>query len=199
MPIKLYDVLPNVTIASGAKYQRPATRPDVAHYDDPALWVLTDFSKDVPYCIGPDAAIPVALTAMKTHRVHSLLVIDSKKHFIGLVTSEDILGEKPVKIIQEDRIPRNEINVNAVMIPFEDLLALDMALLKASKVGNVAHTLVESKQHYALAIDLSEAGDQTVCGIFSITDISDKLGYNVKDKIGGAQSVAELQHKLKSI
>lgn len=198
MPIKLYDILPKLSIKAESELCHPAERPEVAHYDDPAVWVLTDFTKSTPYTITPHEAIPAALTEMKACRVHALLVINEDKQFIGLVTSEDILGEKPVKIIQERRIPRNEIHVHSVMTPLDQLLAFSLSQIETAKVGNIAHSLVESKQHYALVMVDSEQGRQLIRGIFSLSDISDKLGYNVRDKLASAESVAELQETLTS-
>ncbi len=200
MANRLYEILPTVQLNEGAQYCHPPTQPEVAHIDDPALSVMTDFVHNNPVTITPDDYIPNALTEMKSHQVHSLLVIGSDKQVLGLITSEDMLGEKPLQIIQERQVPRNEIKVRALTTPINKLLLLDYNIISHTKVGNVIHTLTELHHHYALVTEFDkENHTHMIRGIFSARKISEQLGIIVRDEITEAHSIAELQSKLKSL
>lgn len=198
---KRYEVLPTVQLNSqDADYCQPMPAPEVAHIDDDALMVMTDFTLHTPQVTTPDDYIPHALAEMKACHVHSLLVVDSQKNVLGLVTNADILGEKPVKIIQERRTPRNEIKVRAIMTPISHLLVFDYETIAHTKVGNVIHTMTDLEHTYALVAQFDEAKHHyRIRGIFSLRKLSDQLGMIMHDKFSEAHSIAELQQKLKHL
>lgn len=196
MTPKLFDILPTTELAENNTYAHPPRQPIVAHFDDPAITVMTDFNINKPAIIAVDAVIPEALAEMKNDHVHSLLVIDSHQQVTGLITSEDILGEKPVKFIQQNQIARHEIKVRAMMTPRSQILTFTYDEILRAKIGHVIHTMNEKKQHYSLVV-MNTENRQTVRGIFSLRSLCEQLGIAVHDTITGAQSLVELQKILK--
>ncbi len=197
MPAKTYTPLPTLSLVSDKGYFHPLTLPVIAHWGDPALQVMVDFKYVVAETIGPDEAIDTALAAMKMCSYHVLLVTDKEERVLGLISSEDLLGEKPLKAIQERRLARTDISVRMVMTPQREVMAIDIEHLRHAKVGHIVATLHARKQHYALAVKLDEADQQqTVRGLYSLSMIGKQLGVDVTSDVPEARSIAELQHDL---
>lgn len=196
MPHKLYDAIPSISLNKPISYCHPPEQPVVAHLDDPALSVMTDFHHVRPVMINSDEFLPAALLEMKACHVHSVLVVDKQQNVVGLVTSEHMFGEKPIKISQERRIHRHDIPVSALMTSIANLLILDYHAVSLANAGSVAHTLSESGQRYAIVVDTDNKGKQSVRGIFSASLLSRQLGVSVYKSVDQAQSIAQLQHEI---
>jgi CBS domain containing-hemolysin-like protein len=117
--------------------------------------------------------------------VHLLLVINEEGHFQGILSSEDVWGEKPIKMIQERRIHRDQVLVRTIMVPYSEITAFDFDLIKSAKVGHIVKTLSEHKQHYALAVSpCTETQVQLIRGIFTASQISKQLHIDIADVFG---------------
>lgn len=197
MPTKTYTTLSTIELNANVGYCHPPMLPAITHWDDPAMQVMVDFKYRKAEAIGPDETIDTALTMMKSCSYHALLVVDKEDKVMGLISSEDLLGEKPLKAIQERRIARADISVRMVMVPQQDLIAIDLENLRHAKVGHLVATLHAVKQHYALTVRVDEATqNQTVRGLFSLAQISKQLGVDVVSDVPEAQSIAELHHDV---
>ena len=94
---------------------------------DPALNVLTDFTKTAVFSIGPDEPIDHALLYMKTVGVRLLFVLGDDGWLAGLVTSHDIMGEKPMLYLQSmdcnhTTCTRSDVLVKNIMTPISRVL-----------------------------------------------------------------------------
>lgn len=194
---KSYSSLPVIHLNLGSTFSHPPAPPEVIHLEDPASHVMTDLKLSNAVTIEPEALISEALMEMRVCHTHLLLVINQDNLVIGLISSEDILGEKPLKFMQERRIKRAEIKVRMVMTPQEKIAAINIDELRHAKVGNVVKTMHDLKQHYALAVELDpQTQQQIVRGLFSLSQISKQLGYDVTSDISEAHSIAELQRNI---
>ncbi|MPZ42620.1 MAG: CBS domain-containing protein [Betaproteobacteria bacterium] len=101
-------------------------------------------------------------------------VIDGQRRLLGLVTTYDILGEKPMRFVEAHGVRHEEIIVQDVMTPGDKLEALDFGDVRAAKVGHVVATLRQSGRRHALVTD----PDGRIRGIFSATQIARSLGVN---------------------
>lgn len=191
---KIYTTLPTLTLQENVPFIHPHEPPVVAHLDDLALHVMEDLKYTRAVTIHPKASIDDAYAEMKICNVKVLLVANEAT-VIGLISAEDILGEKPIKIMQERRLQRGEITTEMVMTPQSDIAVFDMAELKHAKVGNIVETLKAIKQHYALVVQINE-GAQTVRGLFSSSRLSEQLAMDVTYDLSSAQSISELQKDL---
>jgi hypothetical protein len=78
------------------------------------------------------------------------------------------------------------------MMPREHILVLSMTELKNAKVGHIKSTLRSKHQHYALAVYVDEeTQQQTICGAFSLLQISKQLGTVSRDDLH-ARSLLEI-------
>jgi len=155
---------------------------------------MTDFTQTPPHTIGLEDPIDNALTAMKLHSVHLLFVLDDQDQIKGLVASEDILGELPIKIIQERRITRSKVLVKMIMRPIENIIAFDIDVINHAKVGNIINTLKAENRDYALVVK-SNNTQQIIRGIFTTSDISHQLHKDISDSISTAETLSELQKR----
>jgi CBS domain containing-hemolysin-like protein len=194
---KNYHPLPTMHLNAGSPYYHTGDLPELIHLEDPALSVMVDFKHTRAITIAPTAFIAEAGIEMKACSVHLLLVVDNEGRVVGLISSEDILGEKPVKITQEKHLSRAEIRVRLVMTPQEHIVAIDYETLRLAKVAHVVQTLKAAKQHYALVVETNHGThQQTVRGLFSLSQISKQLTVNVIDDDPLARSLIELRHKI---
>jgi len=158
---------------------------------------MTDFELSPPITIQQTALITEAMIEMRACGVHLLLVTNKQNQVVGLISSEDLLGNKPIQTAHEKGFSRNEIRVEMVMTPQKQVLTLNFEDLKYAKVGHIIKTLNENRQHYALVVKLQADDNQKIKGLFSLSQISKQIGTDLtRDKLI-AENLAELQHQLK--
>lgn len=188
-----YEDLPILSLSPEQTILCTDVLPEITHLDDPALAVMMDFIQTPPHTIGTEDPIDDALNEMKVHGVHLLFVVDKKDRIKGLIASEDILGELPIKITQERRIPRSNILTKMIMLPLEKIIAFNIGVVDQAKVGNIVNTLKAHGRHYALVIKPKGNNQQIVRGIFTTSHISRQLHMDIANSIAKAQSLSELQ------
>lgn len=194
---KIYLPLPALTLKIASSYSHPVEPPEVTHWDDPALGAMIDFKYLKAATIGPGESIETALVGVKNSIYHMLIVENKEQQILGIISAEDLLGEKPLKAIQELRLARSDIEVRVVMTPQAEILALDLEALRHAKVGHIVETLRAHKQHYALIVKIDEHDNsQIVRGVFSASLLSKQLGEDVLSSSPEMFSIAELQHDL---
>ena len=179
-----YETLPTMIILPNAASLRPkATLPELVHLDDPALTVMHDFSVTLPRTISPHEPIDDALNEMKIHGVHLLLVMENN-HIIGVISTEDILGDKPIRFIQLSRLNRNQVLVKHVMVPLDEITAFDIEEVEQARVGNIVATLKVLHKHYALVLhDDTHQQRQWIRGIFTTSQISKQLHMDIGNSL----------------
>lgn len=175
--LREYPDLPVVTLQAGVGYAQPTQAlPDSVTLDAPALQVLTDFQRVTAVIILPGDPADEAHRRMIQRGVRLLLVVDQDRKVLGVITANDILGEKPMQVVVQRGIRREEVLVRDIMTPQEKLEVLKISDLSAARVGHVVSTLRRSGRHHAIAVDIDRSGHQTVRGVFSATQIARQLG-----------------------
>lgn len=163
---------------TGAEYYlpHPSTAMRVS-LESPAVTVMTDLRRVEAVTIGRSATIQEANRTMITSGVRALFVIDDNRHLSGIITSSDILGEKPIQLTQQRGLRHDEISVRDIMTPAERLEVMDLSEVIDARVGDIVATLRQSGRQHALVVDRSgSSGQHNVCGIFSLTQIGRQLG-----------------------
>jgi CBS domain-containing protein len=144
--------------------------------DDPAIEVMTDFRRVRVLTVPPGVTMEYAYQRMIHNGVRLLLVADDHNRVLGLITSTDVEDGKPLRVIHERGIRRDEILVSDVMTPSDRLEVIDFDDVLKARVGHVAATLKAVGRAHAMVVDRDEAGDQRVRGLFSATQVSRQLG-----------------------
>jgi CBS domain-containing protein len=164
----------------GAGYAYPTQAvPDKVTLDDAAASVMTDLTRVTAIIILPGDTVDEAHRRMIQRGVRLLLVVDQDRKVLGILTALDILGEKPVLAASERGLRREEVQVRDVMTPQEHFEVLDMADVRAAKVGHVVATLKKSGRQHAVVVERDAHGAQVVRGLFSATQVARQLGVTI--------------------
>ena len=153
---------------------RPA--PNTVTLDSPALDVMTDLAQVAAVTIDPGVSIQAANDYMIARAVRSLFVTAADGHVVGLVTTTDILGERPVRVSHARGVKRNELVVSDVMTPIESVVAMRIEDVRAAKVGHVVASLKQAGRHHELVAEIQPKGPARIRGIFSASQIARQLG-----------------------
>ncbi len=177
-----FKPLSQTNISSAGCYVQETFGPPPVSADSPAVQVMTDLSKVPAATITLDSALEEANQSMILRGVRLLLVVekDSKgKKIAGIITSVDILGEKPVLVAQSRRVKRSDLRVDDVMVPVKAMEALNISDVDKTSVGNIVATLKAAGRAHALVIKEDDDGMQSLVGIFSASQIARQLGVQV--------------------
>ncbi len=159
-----------------------------------ALDVMTNLRHNNAVVIEPYVSMEFANSYMIQCRVRSLLVLHEQS-LIGIITATDILGDKPLRFIQERHVKHNEILVSDIMTPLDRLEAISVTEVQNARVGQVVASLRDTGRQHILATESNGDGKSSVCGIFSFTQIERQLGAKISStKI--ADSFAEIEESL---
>jgi CBS domain-containing protein len=176
-----FNTLRTSTLAARACFRRPAPPwPARVALDGPAVNTMTDFKQVAAVTIDPGAAIKDANRRMIENGIRLLLVVENPDRVLGIITANDILGEKPLQIVQERGVTHSEITVRDVMTPHELLEVIQIRDVLNARVGHVVATLRRAGRQHALVVE-PNGGDscQAVRGLFSASQIARQLGVQV--------------------
>ena len=176
------DYLPlhQTSVSPRGCYVQEAYNPSQITADSPALEAMTDLSRVAPATIEADATLEEANQSMILRGVRLLLVIEAASHrIIGVLTSADVLGEKPLFVAQKRQCKRSELRIADVMVPVEQMEALSIEEVRKSRVGNVVATLRVDGRAHALVMGHDAQDRQVLMGIFSATQIARQLGVQI--------------------
>ncbi len=191
-----YAPLPAHHMDAGTTFQQPLLpEPKPVALDDPALEVMTDFQKVRALTVPAETSMDYAYERMRSNRVHLLLVVDERNEMLGLITSTDVEGEKPVRLVQERAVGRDELLVADVMTPRERLEVIEFDDVQRARVGQVVATLQAVGRQHAMIVDRDERGRQRVRGLFSANQLGRQLG-TVIHALAVARSFAEIEEAL---
>jgi CBS domain-containing protein len=120
---------------------------------DPAIYAVTDFTRDYPMTVDPERQIDDALSDMIRLGVRALLVAKDQR-LVGLVTSYDIQGERPMQFLQSSNYSRHEdIRVVHVMTPWDELVALDWESVESAHAGELHAAFEHTHLTHLLVIE----------------------------------------------
>jgi CBS domain-containing protein len=108
---------------------------------DPAVLAVTDFTREHPVTIDPERQIDDALDDMIRMGVRALLVVKDQR-IVGLITSYDIQGERPLQFLQSSTYSHHrDIRVAHIMTPWHVLTALNWETLQTMRAGDLLQVL----------------------------------------------------------
>ena len=127
--------------------------------------------------------------------VRMLFVVNQDQRLQGIITSNDILGEKPIQFAQRVSCNTTDIQVEDLMTPLGKIQILDQSDIEQASVGDVVETLKRSGRHHALVAERQTDGQLLISGIFSLSHISRLMNTQV-DVVEVANTFAELEQAL---
>lgn len=179
--IREYNALPSSLLKAGSSFVRPVqTFPERVKLSDPATDVMTDLSKVSVVNVRSKTSMDKANAKMIRYGVRMLVVLDDNDQVAGLLTATDVLGEKPMHFLQNMGGTHADIMVRDIMTTQRELEVLKIEDVRNAKVGDIVATLKRHSRQHALVVDEAADGRQSVCGLFSITQIARQLGAQVQ-------------------
>lgn len=143
----------------------------------PGLEVMTDLAQVRAATIDPETMLDKAEQAMIQQGVRSLFVVSEFPCVEGLVTAADLIGEKPMRLVNQRNIQRQDLCVADVMTRLSQLDALDYDELKSANVGEVIATFKKVGHTHLLVVQAATGkGPARIRGVISITQIERQLG-----------------------
>lgn len=179
--IKEYSALKTTLLKTGSSFVRPVQKlPEHVKLSDPAISVMTDLSKVSVVNVRAKTSMDKANAKMIRYGVRLLLVLDDNDQVAGLLTATDVLGEKPMRFLQNMGGTHADIMVRDIMTTQRELEVLKIEDVRNAQVGHIVASLKKSHRQHALVVAEGEDGKQAVCGLFSITQIARQLGAQVQ-------------------
>ena len=166
---------------------------------DPAIYALTDFKRDYPMTVDAERQIDDALSDMIRLSVRALLVAKEQR-LVGLITSYDIQGERPMQFLQSSNYSRHEdIRVVHVMTPWDELLALDWDHVEAARAGELLMLFEQTNLTHLLVIEVDrKTSHSTVRALASRSRLLRQLGERASALEPGHRGDAGKGHQQRS-
>lgn len=180
---------------------KTASRNLLLEATDPALNLLTDFRLTPAISVLATTQIDQALTQMICSRVRLLFVVDPIFDLLGVITSYDVQGEKPLRYLQsrDCRIgicSRDDILVQDIMTPVNEWRVVNYQQLINATIADLVLTFQELGQRHLIVVEpVRGHNDQAVRGLISLTDLERALETSI-EPVNVAESFAEIKREL---
>lgn len=181
-------------LSGPVKYLRPEqTLLEHVTSTSPALEVMTDLQLTAAVTVSPAKSVDDALQVMVHKGVRLLLVEDLECKVMGIITSSDIQGEKPMRFSQASGVRHVEVLVRDIMLPIQAIEVMKINEVSVVHVGDIVKTLTQSGRQHALVIEERKSdGSIMIRGIFSASQISKQMGMPIRIN-EGAQTFVDLE------
>jgi CBS-domain-containing membrane protein len=152
--------------------QIPGVDPWYAAPSDPALSVMTDFRERASVTVSETATIDSALDHMKHNGVRCAFAVDEhRRTVVGLITSYDITGEKPMRHMQDTRSRRQDVLVRDIMQGVADWQVVDIKDIEQATVRAVSQLFDESPFTHIAVMETGTHGEQRLRGLLSAAKV----------------------------
>jgi CBS domain-containing protein len=146
---------------------------------DPAIGLMTDLGLSSCVTVDQHDAIAPTLHVMQRAGVRMAFVTGLGGELVGLVTADDLQGERPLLRALADHIPLEELTLEQVMHPRSDWLVVDAWQIEHSRLGNVAATMRAHGLSYLLVAERSETRASRIRGLVSARRLETALGVDL--------------------
>lgn len=162
-----------------ARLVMPAAPPPLAPLA-PALDVMTDLATEAAHVVAPERQVDDALRDMIAFGVR-LLFVTQQQAVLGVVTSYDITGERPIQALQDPfrggkTRTHAQVTVADVMTPLGEIRPLRFGWVAAATAGDVAALFRSRPDTHLLVAEDLPGGAVVIRGIFSRTRLDRQLG-----------------------
>lgn len=155
----------------------PSNEPWQVNLTDPAVSVMTDFRVRPMFKLSPDETIDAALEKMKIAGLRIAFVFEKgSENVLGMITAYDIMGEKPMRYIQDIRLNdhhvlRKDIKVGDLLEPVSAWVTATLHDVERATVQSVLVALQKSGRTHLPVIEPSTSGSPRLRGLFSSAKI----------------------------
>lgn len=151
----------------------PSNEPWQVELHDPATSVMTDFRVRALFKVDPEDTIDEALQKMKIAGLRIGFAVDAaSQKILGMITSYDIMGEKPMRYLQNvgfaDRgVTHNDIKVKDIMERVEDWVSVEMKNVESVTVQGLLDAFHRTGRTHLPVLDHKDGKEHHLCGLFS--------------------------------
>ncbi len=151
----------------------PSNEPWQVELTDPAATVMTDFNVRALFKVSAEDTIDEALQKMKVAGLRIGFVVDgASDKILGMITSYDIMGEKPMRYLQSvgfaDRgVTHKDIKVKDIMEKVEDWVSVEMKNVEIVNVQALLDVFQKTGRTHLPVIDSHEGKEHHLRGLFS--------------------------------
>lgn len=143
----------------------------------PAIQVMTDLTMVRAATTAPTTSLREAEQMMIQQGVRMLFVVTEMPTISGLITSTDLSGDKPMRMVSERNIRFDELTVDDLMTPLNVLDAIDLDLMHTATVGNLIATLKRFGRNHLLVVEQpGPSMPRQIRGVISRSQIERQLG-----------------------
>jgi CBS domain containing-hemolysin-like protein len=172
-------------------------RPETHHgatLTDPAGSVLTDLRHSAIVVADHLDLIDGVGELLMRAGVHMAFVGDVHGEIVGMVTSDHLRGEAPLRRAISSNMHHDELTLEDMMTPIADWATVDATMLDDARVGDVVATLRAHGQRYLFVTEQVE-GRRSLRGMFSARRIEEELQSPIAVD-HHANSFAELEARI---
>ena len=146
---------------------------------DPAVQVITDFTREHAVTVAEDRLIDEALREMIVAGVRALLVVHDDV-VTGLITSYDIQGERPLQFLRSSTFSRHdEIEVGHIMTPWDQVPTLDWQAVRTERIADIVRFFKNTRATHGVILEYLDQGGIFVRGLISLTQLERQLGHSI--------------------
>ncbi len=139
---------------------------------DPATSVMTDFRERSSVTVMAGASIDAALDHMKHTGVRCAFVTDeARANVIGLITAYDIMGVKPMQLMQAHDTPRGGITVRDLMQHVKDWRVAQMNDVILADVAAILRLFDANVRTHIPVIETPQSTPAQLRGLFSAAKV----------------------------
>lgn len=154
----------------------PAPDLPLVRLADPARLLMTDFQHEPVFTVTADRPIDEALSDMMRFGVRALLVIHDDL-LVGLITSYDIQGERPLQFLQQSTFTRHEeIEVGHIMTPWSELPVVEWSTVEVARVSDILKVFERTALTHLVVAEVARDRCERVRGILSRSRLVRQLG-----------------------
>jgi hypothetical protein len=186
-----FHSLPLMGLSSAPALPRPRAH---AEPEDPALSQMTDLRSAACVVADPLDSLAQTLHVMQRARVHMALVTGVDGRMIGMVSRDDLHGERPVQRALADGIAYPDLPLERLMTPLSQWLVVSIDSIEHASLGDVVATLRNHSLRYLLVV--AHEGDQPMLrGLFSARHLEAVLDTAIEADLH-SRNFAELEALL---
>ena len=160
----------------------------------PALSLLTDLQQSACVVASHLDGLEQTLHLMMRSGVRMAFVSGADGALVGMVSAEDIQGERPVLRASSQHVPHRELTLVDVMVPVSSWDVVDLSAVRTARLGDIAATMHEHNLRYLL-VTQAKSGHTFLRGLFSARRLEMALGQTINGD-AHSRSFAELESVL---
>lgn len=140
---------------------------------DPASYIMTDFRERSFFRVAPDEQIDEVLNKMKHAGLRAAFVMDKQSDkLLGLITSYDIMGEKPLRYLQSAGFTEHkDILVSDIMENLREMVAVEVHDVEKATVQSVLDVMQKCGRTHLPVVEKKAGEDLHLRGLFSASRV----------------------------